>query len=117
MRFLAAHIHSVEQLEILLWMRQTPGEHTAQLVADQLRTTLHSAEERLVDLCGRGLLVAGEGDHYRYEPATAELDATINTLDESYRQAPFAVINIIFSKPVDKIRTFADAFRLRKEDS
>ena len=26
------------------------------------------------------------------------------------------VINLIFSKPVDKIRTFADAFRLRKDE-
>jgi hypothetical protein len=26
------------------------------------------------------------------------------------------VINSIYSKPIDKIRTFADAFRLRKDE-
>ncbi len=36
-------------------------------------------------------------------------------LAEGYAERRVTVINLLFSKPVERIRTFADAVRLRKD--
>ena len=44
-----------------------------------------------------------------------ELDQAVVRLAKDYAERRVTVITLIFSKPVDKLRTFADAFRLRKD--
>ena len=34
-----------------------------------------------------------------------------------YRTRRFTVMNVIFSKPAESIRTFADAFKIKKGES
>ena len=46
----------------------------------------------------------------------AEIDHVIEMLAETYRDRRLAVTNEIYSKPLDKVKTFAEAFRLRKEE-
>jgi hypothetical protein len=46
---------------------------------------------------------------------TPALDAAVAQLAKDYAERRVSVITLIFSKPVDKLRTFADAFRLRKD--
>ena len=38
-----------------------------------------------------------------------------SALDRAYAERRVTVINLIFSKPIDKLRSFADAFRIKKE--
>ncbi len=118
-RFIVDHIDSVEQLEILLLLHQHRDRAwNAESVARELRISPMSAGDRLEDLRHSELLTRKSGTEleYRYAPASPKLDATVGGLITAYAERRVTVINLIFSKPVDKIRTFADAFRLRKDD-
>ena len=117
-RFIVENIASVAQLEVLLLLKQHPQRAwNAEDVARALYTgpTLIGAE--LADWESRGLLVSqpDQPGHYRYAPRSPELADTVNKLEQAYKERRVAVITDIYSKPVDKIRTFADAFRIRKE--
>jgi len=50
----------------------------------------------------------------RYRPATAQLDAHVRTLAKAYEERPVTLIRIIYALRDGKIRSFADAFKLRK---
>ncbi len=118
-RLIVDHIESVEQLEILLLLYQQQGRTwTADEVARELRVAASSAGERLEELQRDAILsrVDGEPGRYRYVPASSKLDEAVGGLATAYSERRVTVINLIFSKPVDKIRTFADAFRLRRDD-
>ncbi len=118
-RLIADHIDSVEQLEILLLLYQHPERTwSAEAVARELRVAAISAGERLEDMAFAGLLARKDGKpvEYRYAPTNGALADAVRGLSTAYSERRVTVINLIFSKPVDKIRTFADAFRLRKDD-
>ena len=118
-RFITHHIHSVEQLEILLLLHQHPERAwSADAVARELRIAPESAGERLEDMA-RNRLFVRQGvspKEYRYGPENMKLDDTVRGLAAEYVKRRVTVINLIYSKPIDKIRTFADAFRLRQGD-
>lgn len=117
-QFLQEHISSVAQLEVLLLLRSEPERQwTAEQVAKALYTTPEMVAEQLSELSRRGLAAASEDTelHYRFWPATPELDGQAAVLDRAYKERRVAVITYIYSQPVEKVRTFADAFRLRKE--
>jgi hypothetical protein len=115
-RFIIDHINSVEQLEVLLFLRSNEDkEWDAGGVSRELRIDPVSAATRLDDLCRQGLLAVRTSTLYRYSPKTRELEQAVRELAETYENHRFSVINMIFSKPIDKIRSFADAFRIRKE--
>ena len=120
--FITEHISSVEQLEVLLLLhREQQQPWSAQEVSQELRIDPASATERLADLQGRGLLVESAGEPpataplYQYQPQKSNLDDTVNDLAKAYQEYRVTVISLIFSKPIDKIRTFADAFKFRKD--
>jgi hypothetical protein len=118
-RLIAEHIDSVEQLEILLLLHQHPERSwTAESVARELRVSPLSAGDRLKDMARAAILskVKGTEGEYRYAPENPQLGGAVSGLATAYSERRVTVINLIFSKPVDKIRTFADAFRLRKDD-
>lgn len=118
-RLIADHIDSVEQLEILLLLHQHPERSwTAESVARELRISPLSADDRLKDMARAAILskVQGTEGEYRYAPESPQLAEAVTGLATAYTERRVTVINLIFSKPVDKIRTFADAFRLRRDD-
>ena len=117
-RFIIDHIESVEQLEILLLLLRRPDEAwSAQGVARELRISELSAGERLEDLHRDGVAVQvhdGAEESYRYSARNAQLDESVRGLASAYAERRVTVINLIFSKPTDKISTFANAFRFWK---
>ena len=118
-RFITHHIHSVEQLEILLLLHRHPERAwSADAVAREMRIAAESAGERLEGMV-RNRLFVRQGvspKEYRYGPENMKLDDTVRDLAAEYAKRRVAVINHIYSKPIDKIRTFADAFRLRNDE-
>lgn len=118
-QFIAKHINSVEQLEVLLLLKRTaPREWTADQVSQEMTTSRYAAEGRLHDLHARGLFVFREENqvlYFRYDPANPA-DKAVSELGEVYAQRRTTVITMIFSKPVDGITRFADAFRIRRTD-
>jgi len=113
-RLIADRIESVQQLEILLLLRAASDKAwTAEEVARALVTEVDSSEDWL-ERMARGRFLVRDEDTYRYAPATAEMDDAVDALAESYAKYRVAVIALIFSKPSERVRTFSDAFRIRR---
>lgn len=116
-RLIAQHIHSVEQLEVLLLLRRTADrDWSAGEVARELSTSPGSAATRLEDLAARGWLVASPDGRYAYDGSDGERDGAVGELAKTYATRRVTVISMIFSKPSENIRTFADAFKLRRKE-
>jgi hypothetical protein len=112
-QLIARHIVSIEQLEILLLLREHRARSwTPAQVNDRLQSSLASVTARLVDLAGRGLLQR-ESDQFRYD-AAAELEVVVSALARDYRDRRYSVIDLIFSKGNDRLKVFADAFKVKK---
>jgi predicted transcriptional regulator len=115
--FLLQCIDSVEQLEVLLLLHRTPEQAwSPETVAQALYSNADSIRRRLAGLHANGLLASTASSSYGYQPKTSALDATVRLLADTYRERRVAVITVIASKPMENVRAFSDAFRLRKKD-
>jgi hypothetical protein len=117
-QLISERIDSVVQLEVLLLLaRDRARVWTPHDVSQTLRIDENWAAGELATLRGRALIGAaaaeGAGTGFQYAPATGELDAAVQELAKAYTDRRVAVVSFIFSKPLDKIQTFADAFRIR----
>jgi hypothetical protein len=96
-RFVQVHLPSVEAAEALIAAFRDPqnplpgGKH-----ADALRAG--------------GLLDEG----YRFRPPSDEIKAHAATLSQAYEERPVTLVRLIYALRDNKIRSFADAFKLRK---
>ena len=114
--FLNQNIESVEQLEVLLLLWRTPERGwTTDGVATAVYSHPSSVVRRLAMLLGQGLLREREPGCYQYAPHTADLHETVTRLDQVYRERRVAVITLIASKPIENVRAFSDAFRIRRK--
>ncbi|HWB14398.1 MAG TPA: hypothetical protein VG826_34550 [Pirellulales bacterium] len=118
-RFIASNISSVAQLEVLLLLREhRDREWTADEVSRALYAAAGGMADQLNDLVSRGLAYVTETPerHYRYRLTKDDtLDAVVDSLMKVYKERRVAVISLIYSEPIDNARSFADAFRIRKE--
>lgn len=112
---LSGTIASVWGVEMLLLMRQDPQRNwtSAELVTE-LRSSDLVVDQSLERLERAGLVVRTENGSARFSPATDELTALVDLLDDEYRLRPSAVRKAIVSVPDNKLRSFTDAFLLRK---
>ena len=114
-QFLYQNIESVEQLEVLvLLLRRAQRGWSPDEVARELYSHPVSISRRLAMLLARGLLREIEPGCYQYAPRTPELHATVVRVADSYQERRVAVITLIASKPVENVRAFSDAFRIRR---
>jgi hypothetical protein len=118
-RQLLDRLDSIAQLELLLLVQRTaPDEWTAAQLAAELRIEPAWALDQLALLQRSGLLAeceAGSG-RYRFAPATPDLAKAVESLAACYSEQRVTVVAQLYSRPVDRIRVFADAFRIRRED-
>ena len=97
-----------------MW-RSPSTRWSAEQLVRELRASDGIVSEGLEALQAAGL-VTPEGDGtFRYAPAAPHLDRLVQQLAQAYRERPTAVTNAIFASPSDRLQTFADAFRLRKD--
>ncbi|HEX4797137.1 MAG TPA: hypothetical protein VH370_25315 [Humisphaera sp.] len=116
--FIADHIDSVVQLEILLLLQRNPSrDFAAQEIARELRIEPSWVVSRLADLSARGILVAcGDQNAFvRFQPRSDELRTSIEELAGMYLSHRVRITSLIFAKPPEALKSFADAFRLRKD--
>jgi len=117
-QFIADHIDSVLQLEILLLLLNHPQqEFSVEDIVTELRVDVGFVREQLDNLCARGMLTCTNDPRkmYRYGPRSPETNRAIEGLRTAYADRRVSVISLIFAKPVDKLRSFADAFKLRRD--
>lgn len=118
-RFIEQNIESLAQLEALLLLRNEPERQwEASEVGKALYVPPEMADALLAEFIKRGFASATPPDavRYAYQTIDAETDDLIDRLAAIYRERRVAVISLIYSKPLNKVQTFADAFRLRKEN-
>jgi hypothetical protein len=111
-------IDSMEMLDVLLLLHDSPGrEWTAAEAAAALGTGEVSASAHLVALRQSGILAVTMSDdaRYSYRPRP-ELGAAVDALARHFREHPLEVAELIASRPKHKLRLFADAFRLRRDE-
>jgi hypothetical protein len=116
LRFIRGSIKSVWTLDVLLLLRRGRtrswplDELTGELRGN--RTLVHDV---LSALAKAGLVETDDAGNYRYRPSDAEADALVGHLERIYVERPMALIKEIVSAPNEKIQSFADAFRLKKD--
>jgi hypothetical protein len=96
-RFVQASLPSVDAAELLVAAFNNPG--------DTLEPGQHAESLRAA-----GLL----DDKLRYRPASEALGAHVETLAQAWDERPVTLIRLIYALRDGKIRSFADAFKLRK---
>ncbi|HEX8212171.1 MAG TPA: hypothetical protein VF584_18485 [Longimicrobium sp.] len=117
-RLIADRIPTAEMLEILLLLAGSPERGwTADEVSRQVFTVPAAAIASLEGLVRQGLAASDRAANptYRFAPATPELERQVAALSAAYRQSRVAVIQLVFARPSDPVRSFADAFRMRRD--
>jgi hypothetical protein len=104
-RFIQLSIPSVESAELLLALRTAAGP---------VKPDTPEAARQMEAFRARGLVQFGADGAASYQPATPELAKHADTLDAAWRQRPVTLIRVIYALRDQKIRSFADAFRIRK---
>jgi hypothetical protein len=116
-QFIAQHVESLAQLEALLILRQdAPTPWKSADLCQRLYISPDMCEGILVDLIRRGFAERTPEGAVQYRPPSSDADRLLADLAAIYQERRVAVITEIYSKPVNKVQTFADAFRLRKEE-
>lgn len=115
-RFIAAHIESVEKLEVLLLLYESADKWwAAQSVYQKIQSNPQSIARRLADLKAAGFLQENKDSCFQFRPKDPELADSVALLKTEYEQRRVKVIEAIFSNSTEQMRRFADAFRIRKE--
>lgn len=117
--FISQYIESLAQMESLFLIRQNPQRSwDAAQIAKALYISPEMSASMLDELHRSGFLARDPSADpcYRYQPSDPEADRLLSELSDYYQARRVAVITEIYSKPVNKVQTFADAFLLRKDD-
>lgn len=111
--FVRKNIRSVWQLEVILFVKDLGKAATAYEVASALYLRPDAIEKSLLSFEKLGIVKSNEGSprKFYYSPSS-ELSDQIEQTAKAYSERRFAIINLIFSSPV---QSFSDAFRLAEE--
>lgn len=113
--FVAATIKSVWALELLLLLRGARNRGwDADGLVRELRASTVVVQDALAGLLSSGLVAMDETGQFRYHPASQQLDGFAAQTETLYRAKPLSVINAIATAPNEKLRIFAESFRLKE---
>jgi hypothetical protein len=113
--FVSAAFSSLWPMEVMLVLCQEPGRGwTIDALARELRANIPVVTQGLAALQAVQFVTVDHNQAYRFQP-TPERAEVARALIDLYNLKPRAVMRAIFSAPADRIQTFADAFRLRKD--
>lgn len=114
---LQQRLTSIDQIDIVMLLMRDPSRAwTAPEVAATVGTPPESAAMRLFLLASSGLIAfeATAGiPKYRYASTDADTHALLTELADLYQNDRAAVAALVGAPP-DPLRTFADAFKLKK---
>lgn len=117
-QLLKEQIRSIEQLEILLLLRDQPEKRwTTPEVYQTVRSSERSVSQTLEELFKRGMVTRIEGPEpeFQYAPQKSQLAETINALAHLYAERRVRIVEAIYSERTSAVDEFAKAFRFRKD--
>ena len=119
--FAESHLTSVHDLEVLMVLVDSPSRWwDAAMIAQELGLTTRVARNSLEHLATRNLLdIRITGDvKYQLRPSTPELDRAVTLFAATYRRHSPSVTRMVLERAAGRrAREFADAFRIRRDDS
>jgi hypothetical protein len=114
--FIANCVRSVWALELLLLLRRDERRSwTVEELTAELRSSAFVVADVLATFRQAGLVAEDADGRFRYAPAASHLDRAVEQLATAYASKPLAVSKEILAAGNDKIRSFADAFKLKKD--
>jgi hypothetical protein len=117
-RFMQHCTPSVEAVELLLLLARSPDRdwNAAELSQALLPTRLSEATVRdyLTSYLGCELVVKRNGGRYAYSQPPQHMADVVAALEKAYNERPVSLVRLIYALKDQKIRSFADAFKIRK---
>lgn len=116
-KFVRDQIRSVFELEALLLLHgANRRSFTAAEIANELGFDPEVAQHHLAILVANGLLAQFDTNeiNYRYEPVDQDVATMVDQLAVGYAKQRVPILSLILSERPDRIRLFAEAFRLIK---
>lgn len=108
-------IYSIEQLEVFLLLGQNPQRlYSPAAIFHIIKTNEASITHCLDSFVRDGLATAQSDGHFQLVN-DAKLLGIASELAQAYRERYVAMIGMIYNKPDQQMRSFANAFRFRKE--
>jgi hypothetical protein len=116
-RFIDEVVDSAETLQVLLLLRSQPGRAwTLEELAASAFSVPRSVEMRLERLRALGYAQADSSASgtVRFVPQDEAGTALLQGVEEAYRTQRVAVVNRIYARSADPLKSFADAFKFRR---
>ena len=107
------HIHSVAQIEALLFFHERPGERWDVVTLSKRLYAGKVEMAQALELLKRDGFLEGGPALYEYGPRP-ELRAVVEALRAAYSRYLIPITSIIHDKP-RRIQAFSDAFRIRED--
>lgn len=117
--FLNQYIHSIRQLEALLFFFSHKNEElTSLMVSKALAADSEATEKWLTVFHNQGFLSAVHSSPvlFQYKPGTPDLERLVALLASEYKIRPLKVIDVIVNRPTQNMMSFMHAFKISKED-
>ena len=114
-RLITASFRSVWSLELLLLLKREPGLHQRSDLVTKLRASELVIVQGLEGLLAAGLVIIDEAGRAEYMPVSAELERSIEQVEELYARKPDAVRRLIVGGATRGLDAFANAFRLKRD--
>lgn len=113
--FVDRHFESVEHLEILLLLAAEERGWTASEIFQKIQSSQASVDQRLEALIKAGLLSRESDGKFRFAPKDEQTRQLVKELAGAYKTRPVKIIEAIYARKTDAVRSFADAFKFRKD--
>ena len=115
---MATRVDSLEMMQVLFVLHdQQNRTWSSQEITADLGLDEAAVSGALVRLRQRGLLAVEMADDAKYRyAASGDLAEAVDQLRQCYRTRPLELAALIAARPQQRLRLFADAFRLRKDE-
>jgi DNA-binding MarR family transcriptional regulator len=120
LRFLESNIDSIEQLELLRLLGESPDrEWVLPELAVRVQASPSLSAQHAATLERRGLIRShtdGNGTRWKLGSLSAETETLVRRFLQLYNERPVTLIKLVYARAAqDPLKAFADAFRLRRD--
>ena len=102
-------------MEILLLLAEQDRSWSSAEIFQKIQSSKASVDQRLEFLVSAGLLSHDADNTFRFSPKDDATRNIVKDLAEAYRTRRVRIIEAIYTRKSDAVRSFADAFKFKKD--